>query len=194
MKTLQKWKISFIVLMVLGISYVGFLQFKISEYSHLKTPQGADYLIVLGTSVKGRVPSKALSCRINTAANYLKKNKQTIIIASGGKGMAEKISEAESIKRELIKSGIEESRIIKEDRSTNTKENIRFSKKLLPDKNMNGVIVTNSFHMYRSLSISHDQHLKVHGLPASTPKNAILKLYTREYLAITKYYLLKYVF
>ncbi|MGJ7909737.1 YdcF family protein [Neobacillus sp. LXY-1] len=193
MKSLQKWKISFIVFIIMAATYGGFLQFKISEYSHLKTPENADYLIVLGTSVKGQVPSKALSCRINTAAHFLQKNKHTIIIASGGKGKAEKISEAESIKRELIKRGIDESRIIKEDRSTNTKENIRFSKQLLPDKNMSGVIVTNNFHMYRSLSIAHDQHLKVQGLPASTPKNAIIKLYTREYLAITKYYLLKYV-
>jgi uncharacterized SAM-binding protein YcdF (DUF218 family) len=180
-------------LVALGVIYFGLLQFKISQYSHVEAPKNADYLIVLGARVKGTVPSLAFASRINTAAKYLKDNKDTIVIASGGKGPGEEISEAESIKRELVKQGIGESRIILEDRSTDTYENISFSKKLIPQDAKLGLIVTNNFHLYRAISIASDQDLAVNGLPAKTPLKAVFKSYTREYLAITKFYLKRYL-
>ncbi len=180
-------------LVAFGVIYVGLLQFKISQYSHVEAPKNADYLIVLGARVKGTVPSLAFASRINAAAAYLKKNKETLVIASGGKGPGEEISEAESIKRELVKQGIGESRIILEDRSTDTYENISFSKKLIPQDANLGLIVTNNFHLYRAISIARDQDLAVNGLPAKTPLKAVFKSYTREYLAITKFYLKRYL-
>ncbi|MGG1674434.1 YdcF family protein [Neobacillus sp. NRS-1170] len=176
----------------LGLIYFTFLQVKISQYSHLKAPKNADYLIVLGARVKGTVPSLAFASRIHAAAKYLKENENTIVIASGGEGPGEDISEAESIKRELIKKGISESRIILEDKSTDTYENIRFSKKLIQKGAKAGLIVTNNFHMYRAISIARDNELEVEGIPAKTPLIAVPKSYFREYLAITKFYLKRY--
>ncbi|WP_395947773.1 YdcF family protein [Bacillus sp. X1(2014)] len=181
------------VLVILGLIYIGFLQFKISQYSHKDVPKNADYLIVLGARVKGTVPSLAFASRINAAAEYLKRNKETIVIASGGKGPGEDISEAESIKRELVDQGISEDRIILEDQSTDTYENINFSKKLIPKGDRLGLVVTNNFHLYRAVSIARDYGLTVQGLPAETPWIAVPKSYSREYLAITKYYLKKFI-
>ncbi|MGG3470729.1 YdcF family protein [Neobacillus pocheonensis] len=181
------------VFIAFGLIYVGFLQFKISQYSNMEAPKNADYLIVLGARVKGTVPSQAFASRIDAAANYLKENKNTIVIASGGQGPGEQISEAESIKRELVKQNISESRIILEDHSTDTYENIRFSKKLIPKDAKNGVVVTNTFHIYRAVSIANKQGLDLQGLPAKTPWTAVLKSYSREYLAITKFYLKTYI-
>ncbi|PLS07267.1 YdcF family protein [Neobacillus cucumis] len=178
---------------VIGLIYVSILQVKIIQYSHLKAPKDADYLIVLGARVRGEKPSLAFASRIDTAATYLKENPKTIVIASGGKGPGEDISEAKAIKRELVKQGINKSRILLEDRSTDTYENIEFSKKLIPPNAELGVIVTNTFHLYRALSIANDQGLHVKGLPAKTPWLAVLKNYSREYLAITKYYLKKVI-
>jgi len=182
------------IIAALGLIYTGILQFKISQYTEMNAPERADYIIVLGARVKGTVPSLTFASRINTAAAYLKKNKNTVVIASGGKGYGEDISEAESIKRELLKQGISETLVILEDKSTDTYENIKFSKKLIPTQAKLGVVVTNTFHMYRALSIAHDQGLEVKGLPAKTPGSAVLKSYTREYLAITKFYLKRYLF
>lgn len=193
MKKKKKIYLILSILVSFGLIYVGILQFKITQFSHSEVPRGADYIIILGARVKSTVPSLALKSRINSAAQYLKDNKDTIAIASGGKGPGEAISEAEAIKEELVKQEINDSRIRLEDRSTDTAENIRFSKKLIP-KNANvGIIVTNNFHVYRSLSIAKDQHLDLYGLPARTPKSAILKSYTREYLAITKYYFIRLI-
>jgi len=182
------------VLVILGLIYIAILQFKISQYSHTEVPKNADYLIVLGARVKGTVPSLALASRINSAAEYLKKNKETIVIASGGKGPGEDISEAESIRRELVEQGIGETRIILEDQSTDTYENINFSKKLIPEDARLGLVVTNTFHLYRAVSIAQDYGLEVQGLPAKTPWKAVVKSYSREYLAITKFYLKRYIF
>ncbi|AZU61757.1 YdcF family protein [Neobacillus mesonae] len=182
------------IIIILGIIYVAFLQYKISEYNQEKVPNNAEYLIVLGARVKGTIPSLAFASRIDAAAEYLKKNEKAIVIASGGKGPGEDISEAETVKRELVSHGIDKSRIFLEDQSTNTNENIQFSKKLLPSDAKLGLVVTNTFHIYRAVSLARDQGLDVEGLPAKTPAKAILKSYIREYLAITKYYLVKYIF
>jgi uncharacterized SAM-binding protein YcdF (DUF218 family) len=181
------------ILVVVGLIYVGVLQFKISQHIHTEVPKHADYIIVLGARVKGTVPSLAFASRINAAASYLKENENTIAIASGGKGPGEDISEAECIKRELIKLGISESRILLENRSTDTYENINYSRKLIPKNAQSGLVVTNTFHIYRAVSIARDQGLEVEGLPAKTPVQAVVKSYTREYLAITKYYLKRYI-
>lgn len=177
--------------LVLIVIYFAFLQLKIYLYSSAKPNNHADFLIILGAKVHGTTPSLALQERINAAADYLKKNQSTVAIASGGQGPDEKISEAECIKRELVKQGISKSRIILENRSTDTYQNLNFSKKILPDGAKNGLIVTNEFHLYRSIMIAKDENLSVSGLPAKTPLIAVPKSYSREYLAITKYYLKK---
>lgn len=181
--------------MVLGvltlsvILYFAFLHSKIRAHTNSEVPLHADYIIILGARVKGEIPSLALQYRIDAAANYMKKNKETIAIASGGQGPGEDITEADAIKEGLLVHGISSNRIILEDKSTDTVENIRFSKKLIPDYLENGLLVTNDFHLYRAKSIAKDQGLNLQGIPAETPAVAIPKSYLREYLAITKYYL-----
>jgi uncharacterized SAM-binding protein YcdF (DUF218 family) len=179
-----------IITVVCGLLYVGFLHYKIIQHANPEAPKNADYIIVLGARVKGTVPSLALQFRIDHAAEYLKENPDTIAIASGGKGPGEDISEAESIKTELINLGINESRILIEDMSTTTYENIRFSKKLIPKNAELGLVVTNDFHIFRSKMIANNEGLELSGLPAKTPVQALLKSYVREYLALTKYFIL----
>ncbi|ULT59097.1 YdcF family protein [Neobacillus drentensis] len=186
-----QWIISSFV--VMSLIYVAILHMIISQYSHLIAPKNADYLIVLGARVKGTEPSKVLASRIDAAAKYLKENTDTLVIASGGKGPGEDITEAEAIKRELISQGINKSRILLEEHSTDTYENIEFSKKFIPPTAELGLVVTNTFHIYRALSIANYQGLRVKGLSAETPWSAVIKSYSREYLAITKFYLERYI-
>lgn len=176
---------------LIGLLYFSFLQFKIIQYANTTIPKGADYIIILGTKVNGTEPSLTLQNRIDTAANYLKKNRETIAIASGGKGPNEGISEAIAIKQGLITKGIGEDRIVLEDQSSRTTENIAYSKKLLPSKKHTGLVVSNYFHIYRSRIIGKDNGLNLYSLPAKTPIKEAPKWYFREYLAITKYYLEK---
>ena len=90
-------------------------------------PAGLDYIIILGARVNGTEPSLSLQTRALKAVEYLNENPETLVVASGGQGEDEEISEAECIIRILREAGIAEERIIREDKSTSTAENIRFS-------------------------------------------------------------------
>ncbi|MFJ7747370.1 YdcF family protein [Peribacillus sp. NPDC097295] len=186
LKKIKKFGVLGVVVL---LAYFGVLHIKIMESSHQPIPEDAGYLIVLGARVKGTVPSLSLQYRIDKAADYLKANGNTVAIVSGGRGPGEDITEAEAMKQGLIKLGIAEARIILEDQSTSTKENIAFSKGLIPDPSSVGLIVSNDFHLYRAVKMAENEGLVMTGVPAKTPKIALVKSYIREYLAITKYYL-----
>jgi len=131
-------------------------------------PAGLDYLIVLGARVNGETPSGALLHRIESAAAYSAENPDTLIIASGGQGEDEAISEAECIRRTLIAMGVDESRIIIEDQSTSTHENMVNSLALMdsPETARIGV-VTNNFHVYRAERLArYALPGEVHGMSA----------------------------
>ncbi|MDM5295734.1 YdcF family protein [Peribacillus simplex] len=188
-KTLKRTMKFGIIGFVVLLGYFGFLHMKIQQSIHQPIPENANYLIILGARVKGSVPSLSLQYRIDKAAEYLSANEHTVVIVSGGKGPGEDISEAKAMQQGLIAHGIEAARIMMEDKSTTTHENIVFSKELIPDKAASGLIVSNDFHIYRAVEIAKKEGLDIKGIPAKTPKVVLLKSYTREYLAITKYYL-----
>lgn len=119
-------------------------------------PNGdADYLIVLGAKVNPNGPSLTLQKRIDAAYEYLAEHPDTLVIASGGQGSDEPISEARCIADELIAMGISADRILLEDRSTDTAENIQYSRALLADSPDTTVLVlSNDFHCFRAAGIA----------------------------------------
>lgn len=149
--------------------------------------KGADYVLVLGAKVNGTVPSKSLMFRINVAYDYLVENEGTIAIVCGGKGPDEGISEAEAMKRTLVSKGIDESRIIMEDKSTNTEENIRFAMEYIEDSDSKVVVTTNSYHVFRAVGIAKKAGLtNVSGNPAGCVTGLIPQDFTREFFAVVK--------
>lgn len=131
-KTPPKWlviPVEMIVLMFCLIFIV--IEAIIIHNASQKPEEGADYLIVLGAKVNGDQPSLTLRQRIEAAAEYLRRNPNTIVIASGGKGSDEDRSEAQCIYEQLVSLGIEPERILLEDQSTSTEENMRFSAELI---------------------------------------------------------------
>jgi uncharacterized SAM-binding protein YcdF (DUF218 family) len=193
MRNRKKWLLVASLFIFIMTIYFGYLHLKIREHSQFKATDQAEYIIILGARVKGTTPSLSLQYRIDAAAAYLNQNPQAIALASGGQGPGEDITEAEAIKKGLMNQGVDESRIIVENQSTSTIENIKFSKKLIPNDLEKGLLVSNDFHLFRAKMIAKDQDLEVEGLPAKTPTIALMKSYTREYLAITKYFLHKYI-
>ena len=119
----------------------------------------SDYVIVLGAGVHGTVPSIILNQRITSAYNFLTAYPETKAILSGGQGKGEDISEALCMKNELVKKGIDESRLILEDRSTSTEENFKFSKEIL-DKLAPGTtkitVISSDTHLYRASVIAKE--------------------------------------
>ena len=146
-----------------------------------------DYLIVLGAMVYEDGPSEICAQRLDKAAEYLKKHPETRCIVSGGQGFQEPCPEAEQMYKYLLAQNIEESRIIKESAAKNTFENIRNSFTLLDRKNDRIGIVTNQFHMHRSLLIARKAGAQnVYGLSADSDAFFLPNNMVREFIALVK--------
>jgi len=175
-------------LILLGIVVFILLESLIFYVGH-KTPLTfkSDYIIVLGASVKGENMSLTLLRRAQKAFDYLSLHENTIAILSGGQGPGEHISEAEAMKRYLVKKGIPENRLILEDASTSTKENIQFSYELIHDmitQDTTVTIITSHFHIFRSRLIAFSQGKKANGIGAKTVIYLAPNYYLREFFGI----------
>lgn len=153
-----------------------------------KHKQKSDYLVILGAGLRGEVPSTALYQRLYASLEYIKHNPKIKIIVSGGKGSGESITEAEAMKRFLINIGVEGDQIIKEEKSTSTLENLKFTtevlKKIDKSENIKVTIVTNNFHMFRAKFLAKRQGLSAYGYPAPLHPMLVPTCFAREYLAV----------
>lgn len=86
-----------------------------------------DYVVVLGAGLYGETPSPALYNRLTSAVEYIKQYPDVEVVVSGGQGPDELITEAEAMKRFLLKHGVKEGQIIKEEESTSTMENLSYN-------------------------------------------------------------------
>jgi len=188
----SKWELPRIVRMGLVIvTGVGLLVFIVVQgliFTGMfsKGKQDLDYLVVLGAQVRGTEPSRALRKRLDAAYEYLRENENTAVVVSGGQGPGEAIAEAEAMEQYLLKKGIEKERIIKEDRSTSTAQNLEFTSELI-DKEASCGIVTNNFHVYRALQMAQKQgYTNVCGIAA--PSDPIYQAHylMREFFALVK--------
>lgn len=152
-------------------------------------------LIVLGAAVHGKTPSRTLRHRLDKAVKYHAQNPNAIIVVSGGQGAQEDISEAEAMKTYLIENGVDANKIIKEDKSTSTTENFKFSKEIL-DKHFSNdytvAFVTNEYHIFRAslcakrVGVNTSTH--VH---SNTTLSYLISGVLRECLAAVKYIIFK---
>ena len=111
-------------------------------------------VIVLGAGVNGETPSLTLRTRIDAAAAYLEEHPDVPVVLSGGQGPGEAITEAECMRRALVRRGVDESRLYPEERSTSTQENLRYSRAILEELSVDPAqrvaIVTSDFHLCRA--------------------------------------------
>lgn len=155
-----------------------------------KPEKKSRYLIVLGASLIGDRVSKSLKYRLQKALKYAKENKDSVIIVSGGKGDNELITEASAMFKYLVDHGIEQSRIIKEEKSKSTKENLLFSKEIIGIESIEKekiVICSNNFHIFRAMKICKKLGYKnISPLPAKCDPVLLINYLLRETLAVMK--------
>ncbi|MBO7208294.1 MAG: YdcF family protein [Clostridia bacterium] len=145
-----------------------------------------DAVIVLGAGIHGETPTLPLRNRLLKAVEYYNKNQDAIIIVSGGQGYGEAISEAEAMERFLVSKGVPKQNILKEEKSTSTEENLKFSKQILDEnfsKNYTVAIITNRFHSQRARILAKEEGLITTSVNAPIPWYTIPVNYVRESLA-----------
>ncbi len=145
-----------------------------------------DYIVVLGARVRGETPSLTLAYRLDVAYDYLVTYPDTRAILSGGQGEGESITEAEAMKRYLVQKGIAPTRLIKEDKATDTVENLRYAFAMLETEDVRPsvTVVTSRFHILRSKMIAKDLGWEVEGVGSKTLPFLIPNYYIRECFAV----------
>ena len=151
-------------------------------------PKGKiDYMIVLGAQVRGEKPSRALVLRMEKAAELWKACGEPVLLLSGGKGDGEQISEAECMYRYLSEQGIPKEKMILEDRSVSTQENLKFCAQLTGCKEKKTAIVSNNFHIYRAVKLAEKQgYQNVCGIAAQSDWRYQIHYMIREAFALVK--------
>lgn len=108
----------------------------------------ADCLIIFGCHLK-----PLLNERLECAIKILKSKKIDTILLTGGIGVNGNFNEAEYMKKALLNFGIAENKILVDDKSTTTEENIVNSIQILRDTNLINnkkiVLVSNQAHLRR---------------------------------------------
>lgn len=108
------------------------------------------YIIILGAQVRGTRITDSLYRRLDKGLSYLSIHPRTNVIVSGGMGKGELVTEADAMAEYLLEKGIESERIIREDQSRTTEENLKFSAEYIEDIGVPVGIISNNFHLYRA--------------------------------------------
>ena len=168
----KTWRIVLAALLVLGAAV--FAVFEAPVISNAKTdadPQ-SDYLIVLGAGVNGSAPSLSIVNRLEAALDYLETYPDAVAIVSGGQGAGEDVTEASAMHDWLVAHGMPESRIVQEDQSTSTRENLENSFAIIRSRGgdpAGGVaVVSSEYHLYRAKQMARALGAKPLGVAAET--------------------------
>ncbi|MFI7386166.1 YdcF family protein [Streptomyces sp. NPDC049813] len=160
-------------------------------YARLRIRRRADYVVVLGSGLTGgdTVPP-LLAGRLDRAreehARLSRAGRRPVLLTSGGQGPDEKLPESHAMADYLIERGVPADLVEREDRSTTTEENLRFSDALMraarPDYRC--VVVTNNYHVFRAAVTARRAGVRGHVIGAPTAAYFWPSAVLREFVAL----------
>lgn len=149
---------------------------------HLKKNRNVDYIVVLGSGIIGKKVTPLLAARIERGMELLYSNPNAVLIMSGGQGPGEDIPESVAMAAYAVGKGVDAERIIMEQKSVSTEENLLFSRKLMDKEAPKIVIVTTAYHVFRALILAKQQGMKCVGFGAKTKWYFTLNALIREFV------------
>ena len=191
------WHILFFYAFLI-FGYTMFLYTSVMAYAtiYLFTPifYEPNYIIALGSGLIGDKVPPLLASRLDEAVKQYKKyGERPYIIVSGGQGSDEKVSEAYAMKEYVVDvHQIPTQKILMEDQSTNTEQNLAFSKEIM-DKHAQGkkyrsLFVTNNFHVFRASIYAKKARLDAQGVGSKTALYYLPNAFTREFIGLLEMY------
>jgi len=138
------------------------------RYAAMSDDGPADAAIVLGAAVRTTGPSPVYVERINHAVELYRAGAVKYIIMTGGKGLGERVTEADAGRDQAIAAGVPPDAILTETLSRDTKENLENVRPIVAAHNIDRVlIVSDPLHMMRAMQIASDAGLDA--APSPTP-------------------------
>ncbi|MGW4847112.1 YdcF family protein [Nocardia brasiliensis] len=176
-----------------GFVFTGFVLYSLL-YGRLPYRPGMDAIVVHGSGLVGARVPPLLAARLDRAAQIywdeLAEGRKPVIITSGGKGSDEAVSEAAAMADYLLARGIPEDSVAREEKSTTTRENLLFIKRLLGERGTTTrmVLVTSNFHILRTAILARRLRLDAEVTGARTAFYYLPSAILREFIAIVVAY------
>ncbi len=181
-------------IVIIGILTFVSIQSCIIYQGTYKDKNHGEAALILGAQLNGSSISRLLRYRLESGVQYAKEYPDAYLIVSGGKGKNEHVSEASAMKQYLIKHGIDKNRILVEDASRNTRENLSYSKKVMDQYHISNVsIITNDFHMFRASYLANSQGIKNYRYPARSDFDLSFNFYIREFFGFIKDFMMNHI-
>ena len=139
---------------LLGAAVFSVLEGLVLSGDHSEIEGSPQIMVILGAQVKPWGPSVLLQDRLDTALAYLEDDPEMTVVVSGGQGQDEHISEARCMYDYLTAHGVAGERILLEEDSHNTWENLNNTFALLKAEGYEPaaeeiLVVSNGFHLAR---------------------------------------------
>lgn len=148
---------------------------------HLRKRTDLDQIVVLGSGILGKKVTPLLAGRIDKGIALLQDNPNAILILSGGQGPGEEIPEATAMAEYAREKGVDEARIRLERASTNTEENLLFSRELFAVPYGKTAVISTGYHVFRSLLLARKHGIPCIGYGSKTKLYFSLNALLREY-------------
>lgn len=180
-------KLKYIIHILVTVVLLSFVIIEIDIINKGKEnkPVKTEYVLVLGSGLENNQMTHDLKLRLDKTLEYLNIYPDTKIIVSGGILRGNTISEAQVMSEYLINHGIKEENIILEDKAVNTRTNFKYSYQLMK-KDKSVTVITNDYHMKRSLYLGNSLDLDLYAYPCSSDYYTTFHSYVREYFAYIK--------
>lgn len=157
-------------------------------YMILPKKKKCDYIVVHGCGlIGGERVSPLLRGRIDKGVElFYKMGKKPKLVLSGGQGSDEKLSEAQAMYNYLEEKGFPMNKVILEDESTTTYENLKNVRNMLDKDGIKRkyIFVTNNYHVFRTSLFARKLKMNAEGVGCKTASYYWPSAFIREYIAI----------
>ncbi|KAB1639020.1 YdcF family protein [Pseudoclavibacter terrae] len=195
----------------LGAAYLGaaFVLFLGYSWFYGRLVRGAvgSWVVVLGSGLSGgrRVPP-LLAARIRAGLDAADRVGASLVVMSGGQGSDEALAEGHAMREWALdpvnvhgrRATVETApavagpRILSEEKSTNTEENLRFTMAILEREGVTGpgIIATSNYHAMRAAMLARELGIDAQAVQAPVARYYWPSAILREFAAILRRYLL----
>lgn len=190
----SRWLRVLLTLVLIGALFFSIMFGLVMVGTHDVIRGDPQVMIILGCRVMpGGELSILLQDRLDTALDYLDDHPEMTVVVSGGQGSNEPTSEAACMADYLEEHGVDSDQILLEDQSSNTKENLIYSRELLEEHGIvvlsdEVLVVSNGFHLTRAQMLAERYGYKSVSVLAAPTSHipSRIQMYIREPLALAK--------
>lgn len=164
------------VISLLLIVFAIGIAISIWNYGKVDEKAPADVAIVLGAAISDGEVSPVYRERINHAITLYEEGTVDFIILTGGFGEGSYKSDSQVAKEYALSQDVPEERILIEEKSTITEENLEFSKEIMEENDLEtAIIVSDPLHMKRAMLMAKDYNITALSSPTTTSMYKSLK-------------------